>query len=313
MANYTKVVTKTVDEWLAIRQPRLGGSEISAVIGVNPFCSRYDLYLRKRGEVEPIPENMAMRLGHKLENAVAELLAEEAGYQIIKNTAGNLIYLSKDIDFAEASPDRIGYLPGERKTEANKIIIEIKTTQKTIDEEALPEYWLCQVQWYMGITGIHRAVIAWLSSGRDFGYKEIPFSEEFFKFLVEEGRSFMQDVQAGNEPEPYTARDVAMRYPKHIEGKTTECTEDVALACGEYKEVKAQIKALEEKAKTLEETIKLAFADAEMLTYSDVPVATYKAVKDRTSFDSAKCLEEHPEFAEIYKKTVAGSRRLIIK
>lgn len=313
MANYHKVVLKDVKEWLAVRHPRLGGSEISSVIGINPFQSKYELYLRKRGEAEPVEENMAMRLGHKLENAVAELLSEEAGYQIIKNTAGNLIYLSDTYPFAEASPDRIAYLPGARKSEDNKCIVEIKTTMKDIDEDNVPEHWICQVQWYMGITGVHRAVIAWLSSGRTFGYKELEFSKDFFEFLVNEGRQFMEDVKAGNEPEPISSKDVALRYPKHADGKSSECSENVAVACDNYKRLKAQIKDLEEKLDEQEEIIKCAFADNEALTYCGLTLATFKAGKDTRKFDAKSFQKDNPELAENYMTSVPGYRRLVVK
>lgn len=313
MAKYIKKVIKTTEEWLEVRRPRIGGSEISAVVGINPFESKYELYLRKTGGADDKVENLAMRLGHKLENAVAELLQEEAGYQIIKNTAGNVIYLSEDYPFAEASPDRIAYLPGAKKSNENRCVVEIKTTQKAIDPENLPEHWLCQIQWYMGLTGIRTAVIAWLTAGRDFGYQVVDFSQEFFDFLVSEGAQFMEDIKNGVVPDPVTAADMRACFPRESKGKQTEVGEAIALACEEYKKVKAEMKTLEEKKDGLEASIKMMFEDAESITYGGLTLATFKASKDSMKFDSRKFQEENPELAQKYMFNSVGARRLVVK
>lgn len=313
MARCIKKVVKTTEEWLELRRPRIGGSEISAVVGINPFESKYELYLRKTGQSEDKVENLAMRLGHKLENAVAELLQEEAGYQIIKNTAGNVIYLSEDYPFAEASPDRIAYLPGARKSLDNRCIVEIKTTQKNVDPDNLPEHWICQIQWYMGHTGIHTAVIAWLTAGRDFGYQVVDFSKEFFDYLLEEGRQFMEDMRKGVAPAPVTSQDCRLAYPRQEVGKVSEVNEAVALACERYKDIKTRIKDLEAQKDECEDMLKVAFADAESISYGGLTLATFKAAKDTLKFDARKFQEENPELAQKYMVNCQGARRLVVK
>ena len=52
------------DEWLAIRQNSIGGSDASAIIGLNPYMSAYTLWAMKRGKTPPPEENEAMRIGH---------------------------------------------------------------------------------------------------------------------------------------------------------------------------------------------------------------------------------------------------------
>lgn len=313
MARYRKVVTKTIDEWLAIRKPRIGGSEISAVLGINPFESKYELYMRKTGEMGAKEENLAMRLGHKLENAVAELLQEEAGYQIIKNTAGNLIYLSEDYPFAEASPDRLAYLPGAKKSKDNLCLVEIKTTQRPVDPDDIPDHWYCQIQWYLGILGLKTAVLAWLVGGRDFGWTAIEFNGEFFQYLVGEGAKFADDLKNGVVPEAVTAGDVALRYPKQVDGKVVEVSEEVALACEDYKKVCDELKALDARKNELSEVIKVAIADSESITYGGLTLATFKASKDSLKFDAKAFQAENPELAGKYMKNVPGGRSLRVK
>lgn len=313
MAKYIKVKTKTVDEWLALRQPRIGGSEISAVVGLSPWESKYELYLRKKGEAQPQEENVAMMVGHGIEDTIAGLVQKIGGYQIIKNTSGNLIYLSEDYPFAEASPDRLAYLPGTPHTEANKCIVECKSTSKTIDPDNLPEHWICQVQWYMAITGIHEAVIAWLTFPNRFDYKHVSYNESFCNLLLEEGRKFADDLINNIEPEPITAADMIKKFPRHTEGKSIEVSEDVALACERYKQLKANISTLENEKDACEEVIKRAIADAESIAYSGLVLATFKTAKDTEKFDAKSFKEANPELAAQYTKVVPGSRRLTVK
>lgn len=313
MANYQKKTFKTVEEWLEARKPYLGGSEVSSIVGLNHFQSRLELYKRKKGLLAPIQENNSMEMGHLLEPVIVELLERRAGYKAIKNTAGNLIYFSEDYPFAEASPDRIGYLPNYPKKEAYKCIIEIKSTQLRIDAEDLPASWICQVQWYMGITGIHHAVIAWLSQGKDFGYSEIEFSQEAFDYLVSEAKEFVNCLENNIEPEALTATDIDIKYPKEVKGQYSDTNEEVALACETYKSLGKQIKELEKEQKAAAETIKLAMQDSEGIKYGGLVLATYKAPADSPRFDTKRFESENPDIYAKYINMVKGSRRLNVK
>ena len=64
---------KTID-----RTKCIGGGEISAIVGINPYQSPLDVYLRKFGLIE-VPETQAMRLGKRLEPIVAGLYCDATG------------------------------------------------------------------------------------------------------------------------------------------------------------------------------------------------------------------------------------------
>ena len=57
--------------------PRLGGSEIAAVVGLSPWVSRFALWHRKRGTLGKQEVNAGMNWGHRLEPASARRLAEK--------------------------------------------------------------------------------------------------------------------------------------------------------------------------------------------------------------------------------------------
>ncbi|OHX19559.1 hypothetical protein BI344_17800 [Chromobacterium sphagni] len=39
------------EEWLALRNTGIGGSDAGTVLGINPYKTAYQLYLEKRGEI----------------------------------------------------------------------------------------------------------------------------------------------------------------------------------------------------------------------------------------------------------------------
>ena len=62
---------ETHESWLEARRKGIGGSDISAIAGVNPFKSAIDVFLEKTGRVR-FPENKNMRWGKILEDPVAK-------------------------------------------------------------------------------------------------------------------------------------------------------------------------------------------------------------------------------------------------
>jgi putative phage-type endonuclease len=65
----------------------IGGSEIAAAAGVDPYRSRVALWLEKTGRLDP-PETEAMRWGELLEPAIWNEL-EDRGYELtVSNPAG---------------------------------------------------------------------------------------------------------------------------------------------------------------------------------------------------------------------------------
>ena len=67
------------------RNSFIGGSDVGTILGVNKFKSPYVLFLEKTGKLEPenIDNKLQVKLGHKMEQVVAELYEEETGIKLI--------------------------------------------------------------------------------------------------------------------------------------------------------------------------------------------------------------------------------------
>ena len=51
------------EEWLSIRHKYIGGSDAGAVIGMNPYKSRYTLWAEKTGKMPEFGGNITTKVG----------------------------------------------------------------------------------------------------------------------------------------------------------------------------------------------------------------------------------------------------------
>ena len=305
---------KSREEWLEHRKTGIGSSEVATIVGLNPWETPYQLWRRKLGLDPAKDETFAMKAGHYLEDAVAQFWHDETGCEIIKRSSGDWLIANKERPYLQVSPDRTYWLPGMTKNNTNKGILECKTTQSQIDADDLPKHWFCQVQYQLGVAELEHGSLAWLCSGREFGYKDMEFVPDFFAWLVEEVDKFWRDNILGRqEPSVHSVQDILLKYARHTDGKVTEVSEDVYNAYSELKEVRDQVAALEERKISLEERLKFAFRDAEAISYGGKTLATWKTPKPSSKFDAKAFQEANPELAKNYMIQTQGTRRFLLK
>ncbi len=310
----TVIRPKDREEWLKHRQSGIGSSEVATIVGLNPWETPYQLWRRKKGLDPAKPENFAMKAGHYLEDAVAQFWHDETGQEIIKRSAGDWLIVDDDRPYMRVSPDRTFWLAGQPHSNDNKGILECKTTQMSIDADDLPKHWFCQVQYQLGVAALRQGSLAWLCSGREFGYKDLAFVPDFYGWLVEEVDKFWKDYIIGNrEPEATDVQDVLLKFNRHTDGKIVEVSEDIFVACQDLKKVKDEMAALDERKAELEGRIKLGFGDAEGISYGGQTIATWKSPKPSKKFDAKAFERDNPEAVKPYIIETQGARRFLIK
>lgn len=312
----TIIRPKSREEWLEVRKNGIGSSEVATIVGLNPWETPYQLWRRKIGLDAPKQENAAMRNGHHLEDAVSRMWNDATGRQIIKRSATDWIIRDNDRPYLQVSPDRTYWLSDDSRAADNKGILEIKTTRMKVDPDDLPPYWFAQLQYQLGVAGYTHGSLAWLSAGHgfDFGYQDLRLVPDFYGWLVEEtDRFWVDNIIGGAEPDAVSAADVLLKYNRHTDSKIIECSDEVFEAYQNLKEVKKEIKALEQRQEACESTLKMAFEDAEALSYGGDTIATWKAPRPSNRFDSKAFAAEHPDLAAAYTHQVQGARRLLLK
>ena len=85
------------------------------------------------------------------------------------------------------------------------------------------------------------------------------------------------------------------------------------------KSIKPQLDELTRQKKEIEDRVKTFMADADTLCMAGtkeqnpIVIATWKTAKDSMKFNEKQFAAEHPELYADYLRTVAGSRRFLIK
>lgn len=310
----TIIRPKDRTEWLKYRESGIGSSEVATIVGLNPWETPYQLWRRKLGLDAPKQENFAMKAGHYLEDAVSLFWQDETGQQVIKSSAGDWLIRDDERPYLQVSPDRTYWLADMPHSNENKGILECKTTQMTIDEDDIPKHWFVQVQYQLGVAGYQHGSLAWLTQGRNFGYKDLAFVPDFFAWLVEEVDKFWVDnIQAKQEPTAANVQDILLKYNRHTDGKIVEVNDDIFAAYQDLKAVKDELSAIEEKKTALEEKIKLGFGDAEAISYAGQTLATWKAPKPSNKFDAKAFTAAHPDLAKEFTFQTQGARRFLLK
>ena len=302
------------EEWLQYRQTGIGSSEVATIVGLNPWETPYQLWRRKLGIDPPKQESFAMKAGHYLEDAVAQFWHDETGQDIIKRSAIDWIIRSTDKPYMLVSPDRTYWLADMPHSKSNKGRLECKTTQKTIDPDDIPKHWFCQVQYQLGVAELEKGSLAWLCSGREFGYKNLSLVPDFYSWLVEEVERFwMDNIQGKEEPSASNVQDVLLKYDRHTDGKIVEVNDEIFAAYQALKGVKDELAAIEERKTELEAKIKLGFGDAEAISYGGQTIATWKAPKPSSKFDTKAFTAAHPDLAKEFTVESQGARRFLLK
>ena len=301
-------------EWLKCRESGIGSSEVATIVGLNPWETPYQLWRRKVGLDAPKQENFAMKAGHYLEDAVSLFWQDETGQQVIKSSAGDWLIRDNERPYLQVSPDRTYWLRDMPRNNDNKGILEIKTTQKSIDEDDIPKHWFCQIQYQLGVAGYQCGSLAWLIAGREFGYKDLAFVPDFYDWLVEEVDKFWLDnIQGKREPTAVNVQDILLKYNCHTDGKIVEVNDEIFAAYQDLKAIKDELAAIEEKKASLEEKIKLGFGDAEAISYGGQTIATWKAPKPSSKFDAKAFTAAYPDLASKYTVQTQGTRRFLLK
>ena len=136
----------TNEEWLQMRRTGIGGSDAGAVCGVNPYSSAIKVFRDKTSDNVEETNNEAIRIGHDLEQYVADRFSEVTGLKVRRS---NYMYRSIEHPFMIADVDRLVV-----KEDAG---LECKTVSAYNADKwengKTPLHYLMQCYHYMAVTG----------------------------------------------------------------------------------------------------------------------------------------------------------------
>lgn len=205
------MVLNTREDWLKNRGRGIGGSEISAVIGCNPYMDNVTLWQRKTGrsKAEDISDKPYVQYGTQAERHLRGLFRLDFPQFNVEYVDNNSWHNDR-YPWALASLD--GWLTDEQ---GRRGVLEIKTSDvlssmhKERWRDGIPQNYYCQVLFYMAVI---EADFAILKAQLRTEYGGLPsFSTRHYRieradvqedmdYLMEQGADFWRYIETDTEP-----------------------------------------------------------------------------------------------------------------
>ena len=307
------------EDWLKVRTQGIGSSDAATAVGLNPYQSSLELWMIKTGRDQdlpkPDPDDMSspMYWGNVLEPIVAEHYSRKTGNKVrrvnavLQHPDPDKRWMLANLDYTVVGNDDVQ-------------ILECKTAGEfgaRLWQDGVPEYYQCQVQHQLAVTGKQTADVSVLLCGQDMQVFRIDRDEEVISRLIELERQFWHYVETDTPP-PADGSDSAGRalqalYPKDA-GTVMDLSEDLSL-CGDFDElvdIREKLSRLEQRESSLKQRIQETMGDASKAVFPSGEVS-WRRSQDSTVLASQKLLQEHPELLNEYSTTRAGSRRFLIR
>jgi putative phage-type endonuclease len=297
-------------EWLRERKNYLGGSDLGAIAGLNPYSTALDVYLDKTSDDIACETSPAMRWGTLLEDTIAKEYAEVTGQTI--EIEPNTIY-HPSMKFLGANIDR---WVGDKE-----YVLECKTAGFTRGKEwgeegtdQIPESYLVQVAYYAAICAVPKVDIAVLIGGQDFRIYTYERNKELEEKLIKIACNFWDNhIEKRIPPKCVSTRDTFNLFPQSnyheivAESNIIEKLQELRGA----KEEESRIQSTIEKLKT---DIQEFMRDYDVLIDNNGNViATWKNSTPRSFFDLKRFKDEAKDLYLKYSSYTKQSRVFLIK
>lgn len=269
-------------EQIAARKTGLGGTDMSVVLGVNPWKTPAELWAEKTELIAPedLDDNELVHFGNVLEDVVAsEYVRRRSARENreVKVRRVNRTLRHRTLPTLLANLDRD--ILGEPR------VLECKTADKWSAgkwgdsfTDQVPDHYIIQAQTYAEVCDVEDVHLAVLIGGNEYREYVIRRDREIGAFIVEEARDFWRHVENKEriEVDPTDARaiDALRRIYPGTDGSTvvadaedeawrTVCQSSTTLS-GEYEKTANQAKA--HLMRKMRSAAIMKFADGSSLT-----------------------------------------------
>lgn len=249
-------------DWLKERRKGIGGTDISAIVGLNPWSGALAVWHDKTSDKEIVEEeNIPAELGLELENFLRRKFVKKfATYEGIEVKLEGMDWILADDEFRYFTVNIDDWF--NHPIEGLSCGVELKTTtelkRKQWEGDNIPIYYIIQCQWGMMITGWTRWYIGFLIGNSSFDLKQIDRDEELIGRLRKAGKDFWNNYVIPKIPpmadgSSKSGEVIKELYPEEQKGMALELTEDLKI---QLKLKLNGLDSLNEKKKELEKQIK---------------------------------------------------------
>ena len=319
----------------AVRATGIGASEIGAVMGVDPFKSAIDIWLRKTGKAPEYSGNNRTRAGNYLESAILTMFSDEMESLVLHprdvfsdSVEGSVRH--PDYPYLLATPDgiaipraleHIGYLYDNSQVALREgHCVDAKNvslfSHSNWDGSSIPPSYHLQVMQQMEVTGLRTwGYLAVLSGGQNFFYRVVDYDEEVAEMIRDAATRFWYDYVLTNTPPPIDASEgwakwLARRLPDTL-GEVVQAPAEAQELIDQIVRAKEAVAAAEEEKDLAENKLKALIGDRRGM-YGRGWKATWTSPGKAISWKEI-AEELKPQSDLIKKHTTATARRFRVE
>ena len=250
----------------------------------------------------------AVQMGHVMQPVIARLTTDRLGLEL------------KDADYPLTHEketwmrSHFDYITTDGKT-----LVECKNygihQRNKFDVEAniIPSADMAQLIHECAVHGVEHIYLAVLFGGQEFCTFEFRITQQQKDDLIKEMAEYWGRVRMNNPMPPETVEQAKVLYAQE-RGGSVLANQQVERACMSLKQLKANIKALEEQEEQLTVAIQNVIQhNAELLSVDGTVLATWKGSKPTKRFDSKLFQSSMPDIYDKFVVESAGSRRFLVK
>ena len=297
-------------EWLRERKNYLGGTDLAAIAGLNPYRTALDVYLDKTSDDIAENTNSAMHWGTLLEEVIAKEYAQVTGYDV--EIEPNTIY-HPEYKFLGANIDR--WADNKRRILECKTASFLKAKEwGDLGTDQIPESYLIQNATYSAVCNIPVVDTAVLIGGQDFRIYTYNRNKELEDKIIKIGVNFWRNhIEKRIPPKCVSTRDTFNLFPQSnyheilAEDNIMEKWEELKLAREEENRIQTTIEKLKVE-------IQEFMRDYDVLIdiHGNV-IATWKNTAPRSLVNVNKLKEMFKDAYEQCLSTGKQSRMFLIK
>lgn len=315
----------------ADRLTGLGGSELGAILGLNPYRTPYDVWLEKTRRHTTEVDGIHLRHGQWNEQFIADEYTRATGLRTQRYNAMLRHPEAPLIGHVDRLVVPAGAKTASYKTEIRTDLgLECKTASAfaagrdsewgPAGTDQVPQSYLLQIAGYQALTGCERWDLAALIGNSDLRIYHFTRDRELESYILEEASRWWRDyVVADTPPPPSSELEARQRWPGHTPGKVLDADPTLYTDLTMLARLKAEIRAKEKEEQALKDRILPALADAEVVAWAGKEIMTYRANKasDKTDWKALAdellrgfAPEDRARYLADYTTTQPGARVL---
>ncbi len=257
------------------KQFTISGTEIGSILGLNPYQSPMDLWMRKLGLMDPPEENEVMKWGKAAEHVVARRYARETGMSLFPSIDTGYVYATPLVhpqySWWTGTPDRKVFNPMVQTIFPGLLEIKIVGERMAYQwgeppDGDVPEYYLTQCAWYMPLLDVEWCDLAVQIGNKNYRVYRINRDRELEDQLRDAALAFIENHLIPEIPPPLDGSESSRhylnyKYPQDWKPMMEPTDAEILELVREFRDTREYLKTIESTEANLENQVKAIIGD----------------------------------------------------